>query len=125
MTTRRALAGVAHDIAHHAASGLSYLSPHMAQVLRAAGLNTTTLELLDSNAYPFGASEVAPLRLALQALRSTAETILRKYGFALSDVTSIQLHATPAPWDETGYGLHTRAVITAPDGRTFDSGWLE
>jgi hypothetical protein len=125
MTTRRALAGVAHDIAHHAASGLSYLSPHMAQVLRTAGLNTTILELLDPNPYPPGVLEVGTLRLALRAFRSTVETILTKSGFALTDVTSIQLHATPAPWDESGYSLHTRAVITATDGRTFDSGWLQ
>ena len=40
------LAGVAHNIAHHAASGLSFLSPHLAQALRGAGEETTAIELL-------------------------------------------------------------------------------
>lgn len=124
MTTRRALAGVAHDIAHHAASGLGYLSPHMAQALRGAGLETTTLELLESSPYPNGAVELKPLRLALRTLHATAETILHGYGFTNSDVTSIQLSATPAPWDREGYLLHIRAVILAANGQAFDSGWL-
>lgn len=41
------LAGVAHDIAHHAASALSYLSPHLALALRAAHQPTTQMDLLD------------------------------------------------------------------------------
>ena len=124
MTTQRALAGVAHDIAHHAGSGLSYISPHLAQALRASGLETTNVELLDPNPYPQGVAELKPLGLALQALHSTAEEILQKYGFEKSDVTSIELFATPAPWDSKGYLIHTRAVILAANGRSFDSGWL-
>lgn len=120
----RALAGVAHDIAHHAASGLSYLSPHLAQALRDAGLRTTTLELLEASPYPPGVKAVKPLRLALQALHATAQSILERNGFSRSDVTSIRLSATPAPWDKEGYLLHTRAIIVTADGGTFDSGWL-
>jgi hypothetical protein len=41
MTKMAELAGVAHNIAHHSASNLSYLSPHLAQALRAAGEETT------------------------------------------------------------------------------------
>lgn len=124
MVTKRALAGVAHDIAHHAASGLSYLSPHMAQALREAGLETTTLELLEESPYPQGAQELRPLRLALQTLCATAQGILERNGFARSDVTSILLSGTPAPWDKEGYLLHTRVVVATSDDRTYDSGWL-
>lgn len=124
MPTKRALAGVAHDIAHHAASGLSYLSPHLANALRDAGLSTTTLELLDSAPYPKGVENHELLRQTLQTLRQTAEDILERNGFSTEDVASIQLSATPAPWDKAGYLLHTRAVITAKGGQHFDSGWL-
>jgi len=124
MPTRRALTGVAHDIAHHSTSGLSYLSPHLAQVLRDAGLNTTEIELLDTNPYPPGALELKPLRLALRTLHSTVESIFQKSGFDLSDVTSVQLQATPDPSDPLGYLLQTRVIITADNGKTFDSGWL-
>jgi hypothetical protein len=96
----------------------------MSQGLRQAGLDTTTLELLDPNPYPKGVKELEPLRLALQTLYATSEGILQRYGFTKDDVTSIQLSATPAPWNKDGSILHTRAVITATNGRTFDSGWL-
>jgi hypothetical protein len=62
--------------------------------------------------------------MVLATLKDTALGILAKYGFEPSDVSSIRLHATLAPWDETGYTLHTRTVITAADGKQFDSGWL-
>lgn len=41
------LAGVAHDIAHHATSGLSYLSPHLALALSA--LHATALRILQTH----------------------------------------------------------------------------
>lgn len=66
------LAGVAHDIAHHAASGLSYLSPHLALALRAAGLQTTQMSLLDTGPYPDVLAEYPALRLALAALHCIA-----------------------------------------------------
>jgi len=96
----------------------------MAQVLRAAGLATASIDLLSASPYPIGVADLLSLRAALQALRSKAESILAKYGFSILAVSSIELHTTPAPWDESGYILHTRAVITAADGTVFDSGWL-
>ena len=118
------LAGVAHNIAHHSASGLSYISPHLAHALREAGLETTEIELLAPEPYPAHAVELKPLRLALGSLKSTVSDILQKHGFTQSDVVSVVLSATPAPWDKDGYTLHTRAVITAKNGRIYDSGWL-
>lgn len=124
MANISALSGVAHNIAHHSASGISYLSPHLAIALRSTGAETTKIELLSSEPYPKNAIELKPLRLALSSLKSTVEAMLQKHGFSQSHVTSIVLHATPAPWDKEGYTLHTRSVITAKNGRIYDSGWL-
>jgi len=124
MARASTLAGFAHDIAHHAGSGLSYLSPHLAQALRAAGVESTQIDLLSEQPYPPRAAELKPLRLALSTLQSTVLSLLVKYGFSANDVSSIVLHATAAPWDERGYSLHTRAVVTSLKGRTYDSGWL-
>jgi hypothetical protein len=118
------LAGVAHNIAHHAASGLSWLCPHLPQALRAAGEETAAIELLVQEPYPPKIAELQPLRLALASLKQTAEGILQKHGFSQTDVLSIELHAARAPLDGTDYVLHTRAVITAKNGRVYDSGWL-
>ncbi len=124
MTKMADLAGVAHNIAHHSASGLSYLSPHLAQALRAAGEETTAIELLVQNPYPPKIAEVQPLRLSLVSLKATVQGMLKKHGFNQDDVISIVLYATPAPWNRDGSVLHTRAVITAKNGRVYDSGWL-
>jgi hypothetical protein len=124
MEHKRELAGVAHNIAHHAGSGLGWLCPHMAQALRGAGLSTASVDLLSTSPYPAGALELSSLRTALRSPRSTVESILGKHGFSGKDVASIELQATPAPWDSSGYTLHTRTIITASDGAVFDSGWL-
>lgn len=118
------LVGVAHNIAHHSASGLSFLSPHLAQALRADGEETTAIELLGQNPYPPKIAELQPLRLALTSLKGTVQGMLKKHSFNQNDILSIVLHATPSPWDRSGYVLHTRAVITAKNGRVYDSGWL-
>ena len=119
------LAGVAHDIAHHAGSGVSHLSPHMSQALKSAGASTASVELLSEEPYPSNATHLEPLRQALLSLRETALTLLATHHFSASDVTSVLLHATPAPWDDSGHSLHTRAVITSGRGRIYDSGWLQ
>ena len=125
MSKHSELAGVAHNIAHHAGSGLSYLSPHLAQAIRATGAQTTEIDLLSSEPYPPNAVELEPLRFALATLRSTVQAILERHGFTAADVSAITLHATPAPWDKEGYLLHTRAVVTSSKGHCFDSGWLD
>ena len=119
------ITGVAHNIAHHAASGLSYLSPHLAQALREVGSDTTEIELWVPEPYPNNAAKLQPLRLALMSLKTTAIAVFSKHGFNLDDIVSVVLHATPAPWDADGYVLHTRVVIKAMNDKAYDSGWLQ
>ena len=119
------LAGVAYNLAHHGGSGLSYVSPHLAQGLRAAGVETTEIDVLAPAPYPPKVAELQPLRLALASLQTTAKALPAKHGFSASDVSSMILYATPAPWDKDGYSLHTRAVLISSTGRTYDSGWLQ
>ena len=124
MTNLKVLKGMAHDIAHHAFSGLSCISPHMATALREAGIETTSVELLEESPYPTGVSERQHLRLGLQALHEFTVSLLVEQGFDLGDIESVCLRATPAPWDPSGYLLHTRAAITTRNGRVYDSGWV-
>lgn len=83
------LAGVAHDIAHHAASALSYLSPHLALALRAAHQPTTQMDLLDPAPYPALVAKHPPLRSALAALHVTALRILQTHGLQVADLPTI------------------------------------
>lgn len=124
LTKTATLSGVAHNIAHHACSGLSYLSPHLAQALRAAGLTTTTVDVLSEEGWSPGFKTSEPLDVAIIGLKSFIGDLLNKHGFSREDITGITLSVTPAPWDASGYILNARAVITARNARTFDSGWL-
>jgi hypothetical protein len=73
MTKMSALSGVAHNIAHHSASGLSYISPHLAIALRTVGETTTEIDLLAPEPYSKNAKEIQSLRLALCTLKATVE----------------------------------------------------
>jgi hypothetical protein len=124
MPRQSELAGIAHDIAHHSGSGLSFLNPHLAIALRSAGMESAEIDLLRPAPYPPVTTESEPLRLALARLHEFTVNLLRKHGFGVDEVSGVTLFASPAPWDADGYLLHTRTVITSRKGRKFDSGWL-
>jgi hypothetical protein len=105
------LAGVAHNIAHHAASGLSWITPHLALALRDAGVETTEISLLSEQPYPPNVAESQPLRPGSVAMHGFVVSLLETHGFAVADVSSVVLRATPAPWDESSYSLRTHSHV--------------
>jgi hypothetical protein len=86
MPTQRHLNAVAHDIAHHAVSGLSYIHPHLGQVMRELNIDEVELNLLSEIPLPPILRGRKPLDLSSQALRSMFHDIVRKKGFELTDV---------------------------------------
>ncbi len=82
MSKEAELAGVAHNIAHHSCSGLSYISPHLSKSLRAVGLTTTEINLLDASPYPPTVQESEPLRLGLASLHNFVLALLERHGFS-------------------------------------------
>jgi hypothetical protein len=91
MASLKRLNGVAHDIAQHSQSGLSWLHPHLAQVCRLSGVSSATIDLLADDPYPAGIAHAAPLAKALGALRHWFESNLIAQGFATNDVQSVRL----------------------------------
>ncbi len=81
------LRGAAHDIGHHAGSGLSFLYPHLADVSRAAGTLTVTLDLLSPSDYPSELPLIEPLQHALVTLRARCKEIIVASGFSWRDLT--------------------------------------
>ena len=88
------------------------------------GIETTWVELLEESPYPAGLPDEVPLHLGLTALHGFCVSLLTKTGFEIGEVKSVRLHATPAPWDLSGYLLHTRVVVTGANDRVYDSGWV-
>lgn len=113
------LNGVAHDIAHHAQSGLSWLYPHLGEACREAGATSTTVDLARPQPYPKGLPIREPLLLALGALRQTLASLLEKHGFSLGDLAEAELEFRfpEAYGDGSLYSVRSRLVCR---GRTFE-----
>ena len=81
MPTMRVLSSVAHDIAHHAASGMSWLHPHACQAVRAEGIGELYFNLLSPS--PLGLASISkPLRASSEALQRRFIEILGRHQHA-------------------------------------------
>lgn len=119
MSSQRALAGVTHDIAHHAGSGLSYLHPHLYQACKAIGVREAIVDLLENAPYPPGFPQIEPLRLSLAALRDKSFAILSANGFAPLDVAAISLRFQFPLLGADGYTCQVAARLQSSEGRLF------
>jgi hypothetical protein len=90
MPTVRALGSVAHDIAHHAASSVSWLHPHAGKAARAAGMGELRFDLLAVSPLDLPSLE-GPLRAATDGLQRKLVEMLEKHGFAKSILQSAVL----------------------------------
>lgn len=111
------LASAAHNVAHHAASSLSWLHPHASRAARAAGLAELRFDLLVSP--PVSLPEAGePFRLASESLREKSLAILEQHGFSADFLKSATLVMQFPSSDEyycvTGVRLETR------DGKVFE-----
>ena len=88
MASRRLFKGVAHDLAHHAQSGLSYMHPHVVRNCKAYSLGEVTAELLSGSPWPAAFRPSKPLRLATSALQETLNGFIRRQGLDPDDLTS-------------------------------------
>jgi len=84
------LASVAHNVAHHAASSVSWLHPHACQAARAAGLAELRFDLLAAQLLSLPNLSM-PLRLASEALREKSREILAQHGFSIGALSSALL----------------------------------
>ena len=118
MPSSKLLNGVAHDIAHHALSGLSYLHPHLTQVCKRASRASVTLDLLRESPLPADLPDYEPLRLAAQSLHRTFIGILESVGFTVADVTAarLRLHVSPDAPDDYSY-VSCDSEIVGASGR--------
>lgn len=118
MTSLKQLKGVAHDIAHHAQSGLSFVHPHLGQACRAAGVTSAWLDLLEERPYPEGLPVLRPLELALGALRDKFVQMAGSKGIPPSEVEAVRLEFTFPPSDDN-YSCSVGASITDRGGKSY------
>jgi hypothetical protein len=91
MTRLDRLNGVAHDLGHHAQSGLSWLYPSLARACQEADVHAASVDLLDPSPYPEGLPYHEPLAKALGAMREKLIGMLVKQGRTLGELTAARL----------------------------------
>jgi hypothetical protein len=112
-----ALSSVAHNVAHHAASGLSWLHPHASRAARTAGQGELRFDLLASP--PIALPALAPaFLLASEALREKSLAILEQHGFSAGALKSATLVMQFPTSDE--YYCVTAVRIETLDGKLFE-----
>jgi hypothetical protein len=142
MPSQKVLQSVAHNLAEHAVSGLSYLVPHLFRAAKSSEQLTVSLDLLADPILPRSLDADEPLRLSAGALRRRFEEILTAEGFTPESLRSANLVFRFEPaWPQTpttvrakaraGYretdhdpAYHCRAVLVDAKGRSYGHGLL-
>jgi len=126
MPSLNELSGVAHNIAHHSQSSLSWLHPHMGQACRLADVTVAEIELLEAHPYPLLLPEHKPfypvskqLVLALHGLQAKFWDIVEQQGISRSSVQSVRLTFRFLPLPADDYSCSVSAAIIAKDGKVF------
>lgn len=125
MASLKELQGVAHNIAHHSQSSMSWLHPHLGQACHLAGVSAAEVELLSAKPYPLGLPthellpSLKPLELALQGLQTKFWEILKQQGLCRADISSVRLEFHFGALPRDAYLCSVAAVITATTGKVF------
>jgi hypothetical protein len=118
MTSIKRLQAAAHDIGHHAQSGLSYLHPYLCEMAIATGLTHARIDLLRERPYPEALPEHGPLRLAVGVLREKFVHILAGYGLERALVASVTLEFS-FPRERDCYSSRVSVRVVSASGREF------
>lgn len=119
MASQKHLSAVAHDIAHHAVSGISWLHPHLGEACRRAKRDEVVLEVSRSDPLPEDFPATEPLKLASRELHRTFRTILEKKGFEACDVKIAKLRFTFSLERKDDYSSTCFSHLIASDDREF------
>ena len=137
MPSQRVLQSVAHNLGHHAVSGLSFLVPHVFRAARHSGQLTVSIDLLADEPLPRTFSIDEPLRLSVGALRERFNEILSFEGFTRDAIRAVTVaFRFEDQWPETPATLlakmragfretpedpayHCEAAVIATNGRSY------
>ncbi len=91
MPSLKRLSSVCHSLAHHAASSLSYVHPHLGEATEKAGKSAVEVDVLATRVVPEGLGAAKPLELSLSALKQRFLTILASEHFEPSGLAAARL----------------------------------
>ena len=120
MSSLKNLQAVAHDIAHHAQSGLSWLHPHLGRACREASVMEASIDLLELHPYPVGLPTHEPLALALGGLHQRFLDMLSQYHLSETDLESAELHFAFKPDPRDDYSCLVKSILRSGAGHTYE-----
>jgi hypothetical protein len=120
MPSLKPLNGIAHDLAHHAQSGLSWLHPHLGQVCREAGVSVAVVELATPSPYPLGLPKSPPLVLALVGLHQKLVDLLSIKSLSLEDISSLELTFAFSPNRTDDFSCEVKSSLVTKSKKVFE-----
>jgi len=120
MPSQNLLSSIAHNIAHHAVSGLSYVHPHLKTTLVEAGLSSISIDLLKPDPTPSQLQPNTPLAQALNGLKSKFVEILHAEGLVLSAIRSAILVFDFPPNYTDNYCSDCHVFLVSTTGKSFN-----
>ncbi len=118
MPSLKRLRSVCQSIAHHAASGLSYLHPHVAHACRDQGIEKVTINLLESDGGLESRTPPKPLITAIRSLFEKFQSIYFSEGLSLGDLTVASISLAPDKNFNDDYCTICEAQLGLNDGRS-------
>ena len=119
MALSKKLKSVAHNMAHHSVSGLSYINPHLAKACKIKNLVNIKLNLLDDDICPNLFSSNKEIKDSCSALKETFIFILNDNNFSLENISSafLSFYFNFTQWD--AYSSLCKCEITHENGKTY------
>lgn len=116
MTSKRLFNGIAHDIAHHAQSGVSWLHPHIGDACRQCGIAEARLDLLSEQRWSAPIQMEEALQLGTESVRQKFRDMVAAAGLDIMDLAGAWLWLRPVSID--AHSTEVRSQIDLKDGRT-------
>ncbi len=120
MSSHKRLKSVAHSLAHHAVSALSYVHPHLSESCEREGLSSIEIDLMAANSCPKQFLGNKPLELSLNELKVTLNTILESEGFKINDLKSIILEFSFYHGQKDHYCSNCKATLYSTECRLYE-----
>ena len=110
------LNNIAHNIAHHAASGLSYLHPYLGEGCRASGILVVELDLLNGT-YPANFPVPKPLSLSTHELINKFKEMIEDSKSSKDEIESAKLYFQFSLLRKDDYACVVKSVLKLVSGR--------
>jgi len=121
MSSHKRFKSIAHSIAHHAVSGLSFVNPHLSEACEERGLGSIEIELVSIDPCPKEFVGINPIYLSINNLKKTFIGIIEKEGLEYYDLSSAKVEFTFYHGKRDHYCSNCKATLKSTEGKVYIS----